>query len=104
MMRLYDYRDAPETRALVDAITSIESRRSTARVPGDGVARGLDIAVEMDTRHIDPGVAFLFGEVLDRFLGLYVNLNSFTRLTMRMKGVSRPLKTWAPRSGGKVLV
>lgn len=103
MMRLYDYRDAPETRALVDAITAVESRRSTARVAGSGIARGLDITVEMDVRRIEPGVAFLFGEILDRFLGLYVNLNSFTRLTMRLKGVSRPLKTWPPRSGEKVL-
>ncbi len=103
MMRLYDYRDAPETRALVDAISSVESRRSTARVAGSGVARGLDITVEMDTRRIEPGVAFLFGQALDRFLGLYVNLNSFTRLTIRLKGVSRPLKTWPPRSGEKVL-
>ena len=102
MMRLYDYRDAPETRSLIDAIVAVESRRSTARVAG-GLARGLDVEIEMDTRSLEPGVAFLFGEVLDRFLGLYVNMNSFTRLTLRLRGVSRPVKTWAPRSGEKVL-
>ena len=102
MLRLYDYRDAPETRTLIDAIAGVESRRSTARVAG-GLARGLDVEIEMDTRSLEPGVAFLFGAVLDRFLGLYVNLNSFTRLTLRLKGVSRPVKMWPPRSGEKVL-
>ena len=102
MMRLYDYRDAPETRSLIDAIVGVTSQRSTARVAG-GLARGLDVEIEMDTRSLEPGVAFLFGEVLDRFLGLYVNMNSFTRLTLRLRGVSRPVKTWAPRSGEKVL-
>lgn len=103
MMRLYDHRDVPETHALVEAITAVSSRRATARVAEGGLARGLDVTVEMDTRLIEPGVAFLFGHVLDRFLGLYVNLNSFTRLTLRAKGASRPLKVWPPRSGGKVL-
>lgn len=103
MMRLYDYRDAPETRTLIDAISAVESRRTTARAGRGGLARGLDITLEMDARAMEPGVAFLFGQVLDRFLGLYVNLNSFTRLTLRLKGVSRPVKTWAPRSGDKVL-
>ncbi len=103
MMRLYDYRDTPETHALIDSITAVAHRRSIARVEG-GLARGLDIDIEMDTRAIEPGQAFLFGQVLDRFFGLYVNLNSFTRLSLRLKGATRPLKTWAPRSGAKALI
>jgi type VI secretion system protein ImpG len=104
MMRLYDYRDAPESHALIDAITAVTQRRSTARVEDGGLARGLDVDIEMETRAIEPGQAFLFGQVLDRFFGLYVNLNSFSRLSLRLKGASRPLKTWAPRSGAKALL
>ncbi len=103
MMRLYDYRDAPETHALIDAITGVSHRRSTARVAGGGMARGLDVEVEMDGRAVDPGQAFLFGQVLDRFFGLYVNLNGFTRLTLRLKGAPEPLHRWPPRSGTRVL-
>src|SRR6202000_1477815 len=94
MLRLYDYRDAPETHALIDAVTAVAHRRSTARIEGGGVARGLDIDIEMDTPALEPGQAFLFGQVLDRFFGLYVNLNSFSRLSLRLKGASRPLRTW----------
>ena len=103
MMRLYDYRDAPETHALIDAVTGVSHRRSTARVAGGGLARGLDVEVEMDGRAVDPGQAFLFGQVLDRFFGLYVNLNGFTRLTVRLKGASEPLHRWPPRSGARAL-
>lgn len=103
ILRLYDYRDAPETRSLIDSIVSVTHRRATARVPEGGLARGLDVAVEVDGRFAEPGAAFLLGQVLDRFLGLYVNLNSFTRLTLRLRGASQPLKTWAPRSGARPL-
>nr|USU33122.1 type VI secretion system baseplate subunit TssF [Methylobacterium sp. OTU13CASTA1] len=104
ILRLYDFRDAPETRTLIDGIVSVTHRRATARVAEGGLARGLDIEVEMDRRYIDPGAAFLLGQVLDRFFGLYVNLNSFTRLTVRMRGAARALKTWPARSGARPLV
>lgn len=103
ILRLYDYRDAPETRSLIDAIVSVTHRRTTARVAEGGLARGLDIEVEIDRRFAEPGAAFLLGQVLDRFFGLYVNLNSFTRLTLRERGAAVPIKTWAPRSGAKAL-
>lgn len=102
MMRLYDFRETPEMAVLIEAISQVRSRRSTARIAG-GLARGLDIELEIDPRGIEPGLAFMFGQVLDRFFGLYVNLNSFTRLTLRLKGASRPVKTWAARSGEKAL-
>ncbi len=104
MMRLYDYRDTPETHALIDGITGVSHRRSTARVAGGGLARGLDVEVEMDPRVVDPGQAYLFGQVLDRFFGLYVNLNGFTRLAVRLKGSAEPLHRWSSRSGARALV
>lgn len=103
MLRLYDFRDSPETRTLINAVDMVKSHRSTARIHG-GLARGLDITVEIDLDSLERGAAFLFGQLLDRFLGLYVNLNSFTRLTLRLKDVSQPVKTWAPRSGARVIL
>jgi hypothetical protein len=38
MLRLYDYRDTPETRALISGIGTIKHRRSTARVRSGGLA------------------------------------------------------------------
>jgi type VI secretion system protein ImpG len=103
ILRLYDYRDAAETRTLINAVTSITHRRATARVANGGLARGLDIHLEMDPRQIDTPNAFLFGAVFERFLAVYANLNSFTRLTLRLKGSSDPVKVWSARSGDRTV-
>jgi type VI secretion system protein ImpG len=50
MLRLYDYRDAPETRALINAIEAVAHRRSTARVPSGGLACGLDVELMINPR------------------------------------------------------
>jgi type VI secretion system protein ImpG len=104
MLRLYDYRDAPETRALINAVEAIGHRRSTARVASGGLASGIDIDVALNPRHTDAGTAYLFGGVLERFLALYANLNSFTRLTLRFAAGPEPLKTWPARTGERPLV
>jgi type VI secretion system protein ImpG len=104
MLRLYDYRDTPETRALINAIATIGHRRTTARVPGGGLARGIDVDLEINPRHTDAGTAYLFGAVLERFLSLYANLNSFTRLALRLTAASEPLKIWPARTGARPLV
>jgi type VI secretion system protein ImpG len=104
MLRLYDYRDAPETRALINAIETVGHRRSTARVASGGLASGLDIDLTLNPRHTDAGTAYLFGAVLERFLALYANLNSFTRLSLRLTGAAEPLKAWPARTGERPLV
>jgi type VI secretion system protein ImpG len=104
MLRLYDYRDAPETRALINAIEAIAHRRSTARIPSGGLACGLDIELTINPRQTDTGTAYLFGAVLERFLSLYAALNSFTRLSVRSTGSSEPLKSWPARAGDRPLV
>jgi type VI secretion system protein ImpG len=104
MLRLYDYRDAPETRALINGIGTVKHRRSTARVRSGGLACGLDVELEIDPRQTDTGTAYLFGTILDRFLSLYANLNSFTRLTVRPTGASDPLGTWPARTGDRPLL
>jgi type VI secretion system protein ImpG len=104
MLRLYDYRDAPDTRALINAIEAITHRRSTARIPGGGLACGLDIELMINPRQTDTGTAYLFGAVLERFLSLYAGLNSFTRLAVRSTGISEPLKIWPARAGDRPLV
>lgn len=104
MLRLYDYRDVPETRALINAIAAISHRRSTARVPAGGLACGLDIELTINPRQTDTGTAYLFGAVLERFLSLYAGLNSFTRLSVRSTGTSEPLKIWPARAGDRPLV
>jgi type VI secretion system protein ImpG len=41
--------------------------------------------------------------VLERFLGLYCSINSFTRLTITSVQREKPLASWKPRSGGAII-
>lgn len=104
ILSLYAFRDTPETRQLVDALVKIAARNSTARLGGGGMVPGTEIALEFDPSAIDRPSAFLFGSVLDRFFGLYTSVNSFTRLTVSIKGQSRPIATWPARSAERPLL
>jgi type VI secretion system protein ImpG len=47
---------------------------------------------------------FLYGSVLEKFLGLYASVNSFSQMVARVKGGDRPIKRWAPRAGEEFLL
>jgi type VI secretion system protein ImpG len=104
ILSLYAFRDSPETKQLADAITKVEAKASTARLGGGGMVPGTDIAIEFDPAAIDRPSAFLFGSVLDRFCGLYTSVNSFTRLTISIKGQSKPVARWRARAAERPLL
>ena len=105
ILRLHDRRDVPETHALLDALVSVGSTRATARLPGSGaMVRGLDVTIEMDARRVESGGVYLFAVVLDRFLALYTSINSFSRLTVRLRGREDVFCRFAPRAGAKALL
>ena len=55
--------------------------------------------LELDEqRYVGIG-AFLFACVLERFLGLYASINSFSQLIARTKQGEGYLKKWPPRAG-----
>ncbi len=105
IMRLHDLRDVPETRAAIESIRSLACARGTARLPGNGaICRGIDVTMELDARRLEGTGAFLFATVVERFLGLYASINSFTRLTVRLHGREEVLRVFPPRSGDRPLL
>jgi type VI secretion system protein ImpG len=104
ILSLYAFRDNPETKQLVDALVGIRAQNSTARLGNGGMVPGTQIMLEFDPAAIDRPAAFLFGSVLDRFFGLYTSINTFTRLTVSMKGQSRPIATWPARAADRPLL
>jgi type VI secretion system protein ImpG len=107
ILRLYDFSDpqtAPQlaavTRQVIEGITTVSSQRVVRRTGGptaSGFARGLEVAVELDEeKYIGTG-AFLFACVLERFLGLYASINSFTQLVARRRQGEGYFKKWPPR-------
>ena len=107
ILRLYDFADSEETRAMIDGIRSVTTRRVVGRSGGGvagGLCRGLEVTVDFDEdRFIGSGV-YLFASVLERFLGLYCSINSFTRMIAKTAKREGVLGKWPPRAGEQVLL
>jgi type VI secretion system protein ImpG len=107
ILRLYDFRDEAETRAMIDSVLSVRCTRGTARAPEPSMGalcHGLDVTIEFDEQRASISDAFLLASVLERFIALYTSINAFTRLTATIKGRSGVLRTWAPRAGNLTLL
>jgi type VI secretion system protein ImpG len=107
ILKLYDFADSEATQAMIGGVVGVDSRRATCRVSGPGsstVCRGVDVTVRFDADRYSGGGVYLFAAVLERFLGLYCSVNSFSRLTARVGGREGELCRWPPRAGEKILV
>lgn len=104
ILSLYAFRDAPESRQPVDGLIRVTAKSSTARLSHGGMVPGTEIEMVFDPASIDRASTFLFASVLDRFCGLYTSINSFTRLTVFMKGQSKPVARWPARAAARPLI
>jgi type VI secretion system protein ImpG len=106
VLRLYDLRDTAETRNAIEALTGISAAPGTARAPGraGGFCRGLDIALEFDSRSWQASGLYLLAAVLERFLALHATVNSFTRARVTLRGRPGTAAAWPARSGTRQLV
>ncbi|MBI4848472.1 MAG: type VI secretion system baseplate subunit TssF [Nitrospirae bacterium] len=103
ILRLYDFDNSPSTRQQINGITSIQSQYATKRV-GMSFARGVRVTVELDEDKFVGAGLYLFASVLQRFLGQYVSVNSFSQLIVKTIQRKEVLKEWAPLSGNQVLL
>jgi type VI secretion system protein ImpG len=107
ILNLYNLTDSSETRATIDGLLSVSSRRVVGRVGGDvaaGFCRGLEVRLHFDEEKFSGSGVFLFAAVLDRFLGLYTSINSFTKTVVTTNKRDKVLCQWPPRAGEKVLL
>jgi type VI secretion system protein ImpG len=101
LLRLYDFSDSAVTRQRIDGLVGLSSRRVTRRVhhADGGFARGIEIELLFDEEKYAGGSVFLFASVLERFLGQYASINSFTQTVARLRQREGALKRWPPRAG-----
>ncbi len=103
ILKLYDFDNSPATKQMIDGIASLKSEFATKRI-GQTFCRGVAITIEFDEdKYVGTGL-YLFASVLERFLGQYVSVNSFSQLTAKTLQQKEALKTWNPRSGNRVLL
>ena len=107
ILKLYDFSDSQVIRQQINGITNVTSRQVVGRpssMSWNGFCRGLEVTIEFDEeKYVGSGV-FLFASVLEKFLGLYTSLNSFTQLIARTQQREESLKRWPPRAGEQILL
>jgi type VI secretion system protein ImpG len=107
ILKLYDFKDSAETRAMIEGIVRVESQLAPGRLDTAGSAsfcQGTAVRLQLDESRFPASNQFLFASVLERFLALYCSINSFTQLTATVRGGERVLHRWPPRAGDQLLL
>jgi type VI secretion system protein ImpG len=110
LLRLYDFTD-PEAhpqlsataRLTIDGMTDVQARRTSRWIQGT-FCRGVETTITLDEKNYLGSSMLLFSAVLERFLGLYVNINSFSELVVKIRGREGEFRRWLPRAGAQPLV
>jgi type VI secretion system protein ImpG len=107
ILELYNFSDSADIKKQISGIAAVSSRRHFTRVASDygiGFARGTRVEIEFDEEQFSGSGAYLFASVLEKFLGLYTSMNSFTQLVARSRQRREALEEWAPRAGQSILI
>lgn len=107
ILLLYDFMNSSATRKQIAGVSGVTSRRvvrQTGSRIGSGFVRGMETTIEFDEEQYVGSGLFLFATVLERFLGLYSSVNSFSQLVARVKQREGILKRWQPRAGEQIIL
>ncbi len=107
ILKLYDFTGSEFLEKQVQGILNVNSREHFAPVRSDhGIvfARGKRIEIELDEEQFVGGGIYLFASVLERFLGLYAAVNSFSQLVVRSRQRKGVMREWPPRAGDGILI
>ncbi len=107
ILHLYDFADLAVSRQQIEGIIGLSSRRTAARTGrgiGNAVCLGVEVELTFDESFYVGSGVYLLASVLERFLGLYTTINSFTRLVARTRQREGILKRWPPRAGDRPLL
>jgi type VI secretion system protein ImpG len=107
ILQLYNFTDSTFVNRQIQGIRAVTSRPHFAPLmsqQGISFARGTRVAIELDEEEFAGSGVFVFASVLERFLGMYASLNSFSQLTVRTSQRKEVLRQWPPRAGKKTLM
>lgn len=106
ILLLYDFANSAVTRKQIEGIISVESKRvvrQTGSRIGTGFVRGMETKIKFDEDLFVGSGVFLFASVLERFLGLYASVNSFSQLVTTIKQREDYIKRWPVRTGEAII-
>jgi type VI secretion system protein ImpG len=102
ILHLYNLTDSTVTRRQILGLTRIECRRAIRQIGervGTGFVRGIETILTFDEEQFVGTGMFLFACIIERFLGLYVSLNSFNQVSVRSEQREEIIKSFPARSG-----
>ncbi len=102
IFRLYEFSGSAQNTANIDAIYKLSTQAMVAPVNVLGyttMCRGNSVTLEINEALLVGKSSHLFAAIIDRFLGLYCSINSFTRLIVKSKNTGRIIKQWPLRAG-----
>lgn len=103
LLKLYDFENSPSNQQQIAGIVSLQSQYVTRRV-GQAFCRGVQTTITLDEDKFVGTGLMLFACVLERFLGQYVSVNSFSQLVVRTLQRKEVLRQWPPRNGNQILL
>lgn len=107
LLRLHNAGEAVAGEKQIGGILEVRGTPCYARIVGEhglSFARGHRVEILFDEDQFAGGGVYLFGSVLERFLGLYTAMNSFSILAARTRQRKEQLREWPARAGWKALV
>lgn len=102
MLALYDLPQSPISRRQIEAIIGLDQTETVAWMRhkhGAALVHGTEMRMTLDEEAFVGSGWLLFVEVIDQFLGLYVQVNSFIELVVLSKQSDKELFRCKPRSG-----
>ena len=107
MLALYDLPRSPISQRQIGGIHAIGHKAANHWLPGNPFAclvRGIEVRLTIEEEAFVGSGIHAFAHIIERFLGLYVNANSFTQLVVLSKKTGEELLRCTPRSGDLSLV
>lgn len=107
VLTLYDVSRSNATQRQIAGVMALETLSSTAWMKspiGTTLVHGTEVRMTVDEEAFAGASLVVFAEVVNRFFGLYVHVNSFTRLVVRSSQSDRELLRCAPRNGSLTLL
>lgn len=107
MLTLYDLAQSPTSQRLIGGIVDLDHADTSTwmrRQRGPCLVHGIEVRITIDEEAFVGSGVHLFIEVMDQFLGLYVQHNSFVELVVLSQQTGEELMRCQPRNGNQQLV
>jgi type VI secretion system protein ImpG len=106
ILKLYDFADSSVNRQQIAGIAALSSRRVLRPIGSaqSGFVRGIEVTLGLDEQQFVGGGIFMLASILERFLGLYASVNSFSQLVLTSKQREGVVRRWPPRAGEQIVL